>query len=241
MKTLLEQAGQVLIGGHRGCACQYPENSIAAMEEGLRQGADYLEIDIQLTKDHIPVVYHDVWLEKKTALTGYVHEHTLEELRTAVPGLCTLVEAMEWGCSRDAYFGLELKTVPLTMQPVNMELAERMLPVIKQSGMSGQVFVFGPDYQVLRQVKRLSPGTEIGLIVPFVPEDPVGLMRSMDALVYLSYVYNMTPEIITQLKQNGYYVSGAILREERWERAAMELGVTMFESDEPGRIIKQWR
>ena len=66
-------------------------------------------------------------------------------------------------------------------------------------------------------------------------------MRSMDALVYLSYVYNMTPEIISRLKENGYYVSGAILREEQWEQAAMELGVTMFESDEPGRVIKKWR
>ena len=231
----------MLIGGHRGCTCQYPENSIAAMEEGLKQGADYLEIDIQLTKDCIPVVYHDVRMEKKTALTGYVHEFTLDELRAAVPGLCTLSEAMEWGCCRDAYFALELKTVPLMMQAVNMELAERMLPVIKQSGMSGQVFVFGPDYQVLRRVKQLSPGMETGLIVPFVPDDPVKLMRSMDALIYLSYVYNMTPEIIKQLKENGFFVSGAILREENWERAAVELGVTMFESDEPGRVIRQWR
>ena len=241
MRTLLEGAKQVLIGGHRGCACQYEENSTAAMEEGLRQGADYLEIDIQLTKDSIPVVYHDVRLEKKTALTGYVHEHTLEELQAAVPGLCTLAEAMEWGCSHDAYFGLELKTVPLRMQAVNLKLVELMLPMIKQSGMSGQVFLFGQDYQVLRRVKQLSPGTETGLIVPFVPEDPVALMRSMDALVYLSYVYNMTPEIIRRLKENGYYVSGAILREEQWEQAAMELGVTMFESDEPGRVIKKWR
>lgn len=241
MRTLLEQADRLLIGGHRGCACQYPENSIQAMEEGLRQGADYLEIDIQLTRDGIPVVYHDVRLEKKTALTGYVHEHTFSSLRAAAPGLATLEGAMEWGCSRDVYFALELKTVPLRMQAVNMALAEKMLPVIKQSGMSGQVLVFGPDYQVLRRVKQLSPGTEIGLIVPFVPEDPVQLMRSMDALVYLSYIYNMTPEIIDQLKRNGFYVSGAILREQSWEQAAAELGVTMFESDEPGRVISQLR
>lgn len=241
MKTLLDQAERILIGGHRGCACQEPENSIAAMEEGLSQGADYLEIDIQLTKDKIPVVYHDVRLEKRTELSGYVHEHTLDEMRASVPGLCTLEEAMVWGCRRDAYFGLELKTVPLDMQNVNLELVERMLPVIKGTGMSCQVFLFGPDYQVLRHVKNLSPGTEIGLIVPFVPENPVELMKSMNALIYLSYIYNMTPEIIRDLQKNGYYVSGAILREERWEKKAVELGVNMFESDEPGRIVRRRR
>lgn len=236
MKTLLEQADRVLIGGHRGCSCEYPENSIAAMEEGLRQGADYLEIDIQLTKDHVPVVYHDVRLETRTDLSGYVHEYDLQLLKEHVPGLCTLLEAMEWGCLCDAYFALELKSVPLDMQEINKELIDLMLPIIKMTGMIGQVYLFGADYQVLRYAKEINPKIQIGLIVPYVPADPVELMRSMDALVYLSYIYNMTPDMIRNLKQNGYYVSGAILREEKWVRRAVELGVTMFESDNPGQV-----
>ena len=59
MREVLEHADRVLIGGHRGSACRYPENSIEAMEHGLLSGADYLEIDIQLTRDGVPVVYHD--------------------------------------------------------------------------------------------------------------------------------------------------------------------------------------
>ena len=46
MRELLEHADRVLIGGHRGSACLYPENSIEAMEHGLLSGADYLEIDL---------------------------------------------------------------------------------------------------------------------------------------------------------------------------------------------------
>ncbi|PNV63181.1 glycerophosphodiester phosphodiesterase [Clostridium sp. chh4-2] len=237
MKTLLEQADRVLIGGHRGCSCEYPENSIAAMAEGRRQGADYLEIDIQLTKDRVPVVFHDVRLETKTDLSGYVHDFDLQELKDHVPGLCTLKEAMEWGCLRDAYFALELKSVPIDMHEINKELIDLMLPVIKTTGMIRQVFLFGADYQILRYAKEKNPKLQIGLIVPFVPADPVELMRSMDALVYLSYIYNMTPEIIRDLKEHGYYVSGAILREEKWVRRAVELGVTMFESDYPGKAI----
>ena len=42
MRELLEHADRVLIGGHRGSACLYPENSIEAMEHGLLSGADYL-------------------------------------------------------------------------------------------------------------------------------------------------------------------------------------------------------
>ena len=90
MNNLLRKADHILIGGHRGCECELPENSIAAMERGIRDGADYLEIDVQLTSDGVPVIYHDTRLEYKTDLTGYVHEHTEAELRAAVPGFCTL-------------------------------------------------------------------------------------------------------------------------------------------------------
>lgn len=235
MRELLEHADRVLIGGHRGCACRYPENSIEAMEHGLLSGADYLEIDIQLTKDGVPVVYHDTALEKRTALHGYVHEHTLAKLRENCPGLCTFEEAMSWGSERKAWFALEIKTVPTDMQAVNFRLLEAMVPILAKTDMKKRIFVFGPDYQVLKRLKHLDPEVEIGLIVPFVPADPAELMRSMDAMVYLSYIYNMTPEIVRGLKERGYYVSGAILRDEKWEDRAYEYGVNMFESDYPGK------
>lgn len=233
MKKLLAQADRLLIGGHRGCVCEYPENSIAAMEEGLRRGADYLEIDIQLTKDEVPVVIHDVRLEKQTPLSGYVYEYTLEELKEVIPGLCTLQEAMEWGYKANAWFGLELKSTPLDMQPYTFRLTELMGEILNRTGMTERVFVFGADYQTLKHLKECFPAVPIGLIVPYVPADPVQLMREMDAVVYLSYIYNMTPAIIRDLQENGYYVSGAILREEKWVNCAMELKVNMFESDHP--------
>lgn len=233
MRELLKHAGRQLVGGHRGCSCDYPENSIAAMEEGIRRGADYLEIDIQLTKDGIPVVFHDTRLEQRTSLTGYVHETFYEQMKEAIPGICTLNEALKWGADRGAWFGLELKTVPLDMQPLNMELVKKIPPLLHETKMLERVFVFGMDYQVLKYLRRMDRQVTLGLIVPFVPENPVGLMMEMDAAVYLTYVYNMTPEIIKELHKNGFYASGAILREEKWVKRARELGVDMFETDYP--------
>lgn len=227
-----------MVGGHRGCACEEPENSIAAMKEGQRLGADYLEIDVQLTKDGVPVIYHDVRLEQKTELTGYVHEFEMAQLKERVPGLCTLLEVMEWGHQQRAYFALELKTVPMDMQIYNLQLVELMVPLIRHCKMEGQVFLFGQDYRVMRYIKELNREIETGLIVPFVPADPVKLMQSMDAMVYLSYIYNMTPDMVGELKKHGYFISGAILKEERWMNCAIESGVHMFEADKPDMARK---
>ena len=121
MRELLEHADRVLIGGHRGSACRYPENSIEAMEHGLLSGADYLEIDIQLP-------------------------HLMASSKVQRPG----------------QFSLD-------MQEVNFRLLEAMVPVLERTGMKKRVFVFGPDYQVLKRMKQLDPEVEIGLIVPFIP------------------------------------------------------------------------
>lgn len=235
MKKWLEQANRILVGGHRGCSCEYPENSIEAMREGIRRGADYLEIDVQITMDGIPVIIHDLHLESGTSLVGYVHEHPYSELKEHIMGLCTLREAMEWGRAEGVRFGLELKTIPFDMQVQNMKLIRQIADLIEELNLTGHVFVFGQDYQVLHQLKERKPEITIGIIVPFVPLDPVALMREMDASIYLSYLSNMTPELIGNLQHAGYLVDGSILEDELWLERARDLKINMYETDYPER------
>jgi glycerophosphoryl diester phosphodiesterase len=52
------------IVAHRGVATQYPENTIPAFLRAIELGADAVELDVRLTKDKIPVVYHYYYLDK---------------------------------------------------------------------------------------------------------------------------------------------------------------------------------
>lgn len=234
MEAYIRNRKKILVGGHRGCVCEHFENTILAMERALADGADYLEIDIQITADGEIVVYHDTELSKQTSLQGYVHSYTLAELRAARPEINTLAEVFAWAGSRKAYLMLELKSVPLDMQEKGFWLIEVLVKMVHEYNVQDQVLAFGADYMVLKHLKQLEPSFPIGLIVPFVPQDPVALMKEMDAILYLSYIYNMTEEMIADLHQAGYLVDGAILREARWVQRARALGVDMYESDYPG-------
>ncbi len=205
------------------------------MAEGIRRGADYLEIDVQLTKDRIPVIFHDVDTGPKTGLPGYIHEYTYSELhnRFALP---TLEEAMRWGKANNVNFALEIKSYTYKTQHANHSLMEPMYDVIKQTRMIENVEVFGIDYSVLRTLKRIAPELEIGLIVPFIPTDPVALMREMEAMVYLSYVHNLTQEAIRDIQDHGYFVSGAILQSQTLIEYAIQTQVDMFEHDHPEKF-----
>ena len=56
-----------------------PENSMAAFKRAVDAGYG-IELDVQLTKDRIPVVFHDFTLERMTGQPGKVYDYTLEEL-----------------------------------------------------------------------------------------------------------------------------------------------------------------
>ncbi len=59
-------AGRPLVIGHRGSSATAPENTLASFRLGIRQGADFVESDVQRTKDGALVLMHDSTLNRTT-------------------------------------------------------------------------------------------------------------------------------------------------------------------------------
>jgi glycerophosphoryl diester phosphodiesterase len=80
---LEEPLGPVLVLAHRGASYDNPEHTRPAYDQALRDGADFLECDLQLTKDGVLVCVHDTTVDRTTggAHTGRVDDFTLAELR----------------------------------------------------------------------------------------------------------------------------------------------------------------
>ncbi len=67
---------------HRGYARRFPENTLAAIDAAIRAGARHVEIDVQITSDGFPVLFHDRTLDRMCGVAGAIHERTLADLRT---------------------------------------------------------------------------------------------------------------------------------------------------------------
>jgi glycerophosphoryl diester phosphodiesterase len=70
-----------LVIAHRGASADAPENTIAAFELALTQGAEGLELGVHLSRDGHPVVIHDFTLERTTDGAGPVGALTMRELK----------------------------------------------------------------------------------------------------------------------------------------------------------------
>lgn len=80
-QILKQRLGQYSIAAHQGGLFNYEPNTIQEFEYAYQKGMDIVEMDLRVTKDSIPVVYHDPDLDSWTDCTGLVNSYTLSELK----------------------------------------------------------------------------------------------------------------------------------------------------------------
>ena len=76
-----------LVIGHRGAPKDAPENSLAAFRAARSQGADAVEFDVRLTRDNVPVVFHDVTLSRWFRVKNTVRSVYFKNLSAYKPKL----------------------------------------------------------------------------------------------------------------------------------------------------------
>lgn len=65
---------------HRGYASAFPENTLIAIEAAHLAGAEYVEVDVQLSADLVPVLFHDRDLKRLCQQDKAIHDYTFSEL-----------------------------------------------------------------------------------------------------------------------------------------------------------------
>jgi glycerophosphoryl diester phosphodiesterase len=121
---------------HRGFSGNYPENTLLAFEKALDTGADGIETDLQLSRDNVPVLFHDDTLKRITGVDKKPRELTLAELQSfdagswfdpayheqKIPSLDELLNL----CKARAILILEIKYAPLSYQRLCEEIERRI-------------------------------------------------------------------------------------------------------------------
>lgn len=160
----------VKVWAHRGASAYAPENTLEAFGLAVEQGADGVELDVQLTKDGEVVVVHDETIDRVSNGTGYVQDYTLEELKAfrfnkthpefpdaVIPTLKEVLQLLEpTGLS----VNIELKTGIIRYD--GME--ERVLTLVKEMEMEDRVIYSSFHHASLVKIKKLDSGARTGLL-----------------------------------------------------------------------------
>lgn len=81
LDQLFEYPGVVLTA-HRGASFEFPENTIPAFEAAIKAGTHFIEFDLYVSKDGVPVVLHDKTIDRTSNGSGRPEDLTLAELKS---------------------------------------------------------------------------------------------------------------------------------------------------------------
>ena len=166
-----QRAGRTMkIWAHRGASGHAPENTMPAFELAYKMGADGIELDVQLTKDGVPVVIHDERIDRVCDGTGFVRDYTLEQLQAfnanknfpaygKVP-IPTLEEVYAFVKSTDMTINVELKNSVYFYD----KLEEKVLELTHRMGVEDRIIYSSFNHYSMCRLKELKPDAKIAFL-----------------------------------------------------------------------------
>jgi glycerophosphoryl diester phosphodiesterase/arylsulfatase A-like enzyme len=144
-----------------------PGNTLAAIDQALKDDAEWAEIDLNLTADGVPVVHHDPTVLRPGGASATLDSMTLAELRALPSGAAipTLEEVLRKFAGRIG-FCLELKAE--TRVSSMLSLARATLKVLERMPKESRIVIDSFDHMMLATVRRFS-SWQIGYDLPQKP------------------------------------------------------------------------
>ena len=220
------------VHGHRGARAVLPENTLAGFEYAISVGADYIEMDVAVTRDDVPVLSHDPVLR-----SGHViRELTWEELRRADPSVPALGDVLALEGIR---FNIEMKSYPEHPEftPPPEGCAELLLDAIRRRGLESRVIVESFDHRVLRAMRRIAPEMRLAALIEDGDPDFVAIASEAEAEIIAPEFHMVTAEKVAAAHATGIeVVTWTVNLPDDWQRLAVA-AVDGIITDNPAALI----
>lgn len=232
------------IAGHRGDRSVAPENTIPAFVAALQNPSmQFVETDVQLSRDGVPMLFHDSTLKRIAGSPKRVDELTELELKKLDVGafygkdfvgerMPTLREFLELAKGYDKQLLIELKADWTTEQLVPV------LAAIEESGMAPQVMLQSFSIETLQSLIRSETRLPRLMLIRELPEDPVPMATQLGVLAMATTAKAVTasPEAVQRLHEAGLGVLCYTLNSEQSWAEVQALGVDGIITDTPSDL-----
>ncbi|WP_410511832.1 glycerophosphodiester phosphodiesterase family protein [Paenibacillus sp. BR2-3] len=198
---------------HRGFSGKAPENTLAAVRMALALPyVRWMELDVQLSKDGVPVVIHDYSLDRTTNGHGKVKNMDWEQIKRLDAGswkgrafrgerVPSLEEVLELAAGR-LHFNIELKTVGNLYPGIEKTVIE----LISSKNMRDDVVLTSFEAGALQRVKEIDPLFRTGLIFDSRSGDPARRVKELDCSFLSISFARLNPDLAKRLAAQGVKV-----------------------------------
>ncbi|MCJ8209597.1 glycerophosphodiester phosphodiesterase family protein [Mucilaginibacter sp. RS28] len=228
---------------HRGDHVKFPENTLEAYAEAIKNGVDYVEIDLRTTRDSALVSMHDGAVDRVTNGKGQIKDLTLAEIKQLevksrdsldkkTYHIPTFEEILKL-CKSRIYIYIDFKNAS----------AFAVYQMLLKFGMEKQVIVYINSEEQLKQWRKAAPAMPLMLSLP-------GNVKTAEKLEeFLSNAKpdlldgdwkDYTPEVVKMVHEHHLQIWPDVQshdEDEHWD-SALSLGFDGLQTDHPAALIK---
>jgi glycerophosphoryl diester phosphodiesterase len=244
MTLLREGSGPPAVVAHRGHSALAPENTMAAFAGARRAGVDWIEADVRIAADGVPVMMHDPTVDRTTGGTGKVAGLNAEQIAALDAGswfgpgfagepVPTFAQLLADLADRGGRLLLELK------HPHTRDDVERVLGMVRQSGIADRVAVQSFRPSILADVATVAPDLPRALLTATVHDDPVAVCEELGLASYHPAAVDVSarPELVEALHAAGVAIMVWTVNDEALWPELSDLGVDGLISDRAADVV----
>lgn len=243
--------------GHRGAKALAPENTLASMKAAAAAGVTWVEFDVMLSGDGIPVLFHDETLERTTGVAGEMTATSFDALRglDASQGF-----GPRYGRRRGrAFAGRADCRIPSLAETVACLLELNLTPNVEIKPTEGlavrtaevaltQLLGLWPaerpaplissfQRDCLAVARRIAPSWPRGLLDEGCPADWRQAMRDLDCASLHLYWRRIRAADVAAAKAAGYAVAAYTVNGLPAGRRLLDKGVDCLITDRPDLLV----
>ncbi|KUP07350.1 hypothetical protein Q73_09000 [Bacillus coahuilensis m2-6] len=234
------------IFAHRGYSRNYPENTMVAFKAAEQVGADGIELDVHLTKDHQIVVIHDETINRTSNGSGKIKDMTVKELKSFTydyrftgfnTTISTLDEVFEWLKENQLMCNVELKNNLYEYKGLEKKVVE----LIKDYSFDRRIVLSSFNHHSLLKCKELNNSIECAALYSDKLVHPERYIESIKVEGIHPPVHYVTDELLVDCKKMNVPIRPYTVNNmETIERLA-QLGCTAVFTDVPEEARKKMK
>jgi glycerophosphoryl diester phosphodiesterase len=181
-EEIVQKERQIEIVGHRGGGFGAPENTLAGIQFSIDQGAQWVEIDVQRSKDGFYILNHDQTFKRVAGVAEETTALTLAQIRSLRVGASfgeefkdervpTLEEVLDY-CKDKIGIKIELKG-----KSADLQMVRDVVAMVAARQMEDQIILISLDYNLIEQIEDLHPEMQTGFIF-FLAVGKIGTLRA---------------------------------------------------------------
>lgn len=231
---------KIIVIAHRGDHTEVPENTLAAYEKAIEDGADYIETDLRTTKDGGLVIMHDATVNRMTDGKGNVKDLTHNEIKS----LKIKAAGKEYSVpSFEEVLNICKNKIGIYLDFKDADPA-KVFALIKEAGMQKNVVVYLNKEEQYTQWKQAAPKMPLMSSPPDSVKNKVSLQHFLEqrAISLMDgRLSDYDDGMILTAKENNVAIWLDVQSDKEgppdWD-AALQKGVNGMQSDHPGRLIQ---